>query len=403
MKMAPVLVSAYTAVSALGDGKLAMTSAIANQRSGLRPLGAHDFGVGPLAEPLDTWVGRVDGLDQPLPAPWSHWDCRNNRLAWRGLQADRFAASVAQAVRRHGAGRVGLVLGSSTASIGATEDAYRMLDASGVFPPQPDNPALHTLHSLTGFVQEALGLQGPSLTISTACSSSAKAFAAAERWLRLGLADAVVVGGVDSLCATVLFGFHALQLVSPEPCRPFDLGRRGISIGEAAGFALLERGNEGLLLLGHGESSDAHHLSAPDPAGTGAEAALDLALARAGLATTDIDHVHLHGTATPKNDEVEARLLARRFAPGLPASATKGMTGHTLGAAGVLGAVFGLLALETGTLPGTAHTLHPMSEVSGQLLLDPVSRPVRRVISHAFAFGGSNVALIFGSQGRAHP
>ena len=399
MKITPVRISAYTAVSALGDGKGAMSAAIAEQRSGLAPLGPHDFGIGPLAEPLETWVGRVDGLDRALPAPWSHWDCRNNRLAWRGLQADGFAASVAAAVRRHGADRVALVLGSSTASIGATEDAYRLLDASGVFPPQPDNPALHTLHSLTGFVQEALGLQGLSLTISTACSSSAKAFAAAERWMRLGLADAVVVGGVDSLCSTVLFGFHSLQLVSPEPCRPFDVGRRGISIGEAAGFALLERGTDGLLLLGHGESSDAHHLSAPDPAGTGAEAALDLALARAGLGTTDIDHVHLHGTATPKNDEVEARLLVRRFAPGIPASATKGMTGHTLGAAGVLGAAFGLLALETGTLPGTAHTRNPMPELSGRLLRGPVQRPVRCVVSHAFAFGGSNAALIFGMAG----
>lgn len=401
MNIPPVRISAYTAVSALGDGKAAMHEAIENQRSGLTRLGAHDFGIGPLAEPLNTWVGRVDGLDQPLPEPWSHWDCRNNRLAWRGLQADGFAAAVANAVRRHGADRVGLVLGSSTASIGATEDAYRLFDASGVFPPQPDNPALHTLHSLTGFVQEALGLQGPSLTISTACSSSAKAFAAAERWMRLGLADAVVVGGVDSLCSTVLFGFHALQLVSAEPCRPFDLGRSGISIGEAAGFALLERGTDGLLLLGHGESSDAHHLSAPDPAGTGAEAALDLALARAGLATADIDYVHLHGTATPKNDEVEARLLAKRFSPELPASATKGMTGHTLGAAGVLGAAFGLLALETGTLPGTSHTLSPMPELTGRLLLGPERRPVRRVVCHAFAFGGSNAALIFGHSGSA--
>lgn len=401
MKITPVLVSAYTAVSALGDGKAAMTTAVTDRRSGLTRLGPHDFGVGPLAEPLETWVGRVDGLEQALPAPWSHWDCRNNRLAWRGLLADGFVASVAQAVARHGADRVGLVLGSSTASIGATEDAYRQFESSGVFPPQPDNPALHTLHSLTGFVQEALGLQGPSLTISTACSSSAKAFAAAERWLRLGLADAVVVGGVDSLCSTVLFGFHALQLVSSEPCRPFDVERSGISIGEAAGFALLERGSEGLLLLGHGESSDAHHLSAPDPAGTGAEMALDLALARAGLTTADIDHVHLHGTATPKNDEVEARLLARRFAPGVPASATKGMTGHTLGAAGVLGAVFALLALETGTLPGSVHTRVAMPDATGRLLLDPVSRPVRCVVSHAFAFGGSNAALIFGSCGSA--
>lgn len=393
-------------MSALGDGRAAMRDAIAQGRSGLRPLGPHDFGAAPMAEPLDTWVGRVDGLGQPLPARWAHWDCRNNRLAWRGLLADGFADEVGAAVRRHGAGRVALVLGSSTASIGATEDAYQALDATGVFPPQPDNPALHTLHSLTGFAQEALGLQGPALTVSTACSSSAKAFAAAERLIRLGLADAAVVGGVDSLCGSVLFGFHALQLVSPEPCRPFDEARRGISIGEAAAFALLERGERGsgdLQLLGHGESSDAHHLSAPDPNGAGAEAALDQALSRAGLGTGDIGYLHLHGTATPKNDEVEARLIGRRFSPDTPVSSTKGMTGHTLGAAGALGAVFGLLALEHDLLPGTVNTRSPDAGLQDRLLLAPREQRVRAVASHAFAFGGSNCVLVFGRDDGAAP
>lgn len=396
MSIPPLRVSAFTAVSALGDGRAAMVDAITAGRSGLRPLGPHDFGATPMAEPLDTWVGRVDGLDRPLPARWAHWDCRNNRLAWRGLQADGFADAVAATVQRHGAGRVALVLGSSTASIGATEDACRVLDASGVFPPQPANPALHTLHSLTGFVQEALDLQGPPLTISTACSSSAKVFAAAERLIRLGLADAAVVGGVDSLCGSVLFGFHALQLVSPEPCRPFDGARRGISIGEAAAFVLLERGAGGLQLLGHGESSDAHHLSAPDPDGAGAEAALDQALARAGLGTGDIGFLHLHGTATPKNDEVEARLVARRFPTNVPASSTKGMTGHTLGAAGALGAVFGLLALEHGLLPGTVNTSSPEAGLQDRLLLASRQQRVRTAASFAFAFGGSNCVLVFG-------
>ncbi|MCB2016168.1 MAG: beta-ketoacyl-ACP synthase [Hydrogenophaga sp.] len=395
----PLGIRAFTAVSALGDGCAALRSAIDAGRSGLVAMGAHDFGAQPWPETFPTWVGRVDGLDEALPTAWRHWDCRNNRLAWRGLQADGFAAQVAQAVRRHGAGRVAVVLGSSTASIGETEDAYRALAASGRFPAQPDNPRLHTLHSLTGFVKEALGLQGLELTVSTACSSSAKAFAAAERLIRLGLADAAVVGGVDSLCGSVVFGFHALQLVSPEPCRPFDADRQGINLGEAAAFALLERGDGEFLLLGHGESSDAHHLSAPDPDGAGAEAALDLALTRAGLDATDIDYLHLHGTATPKNDEVEARLMARRFGPGVPASSTKGMTGHTLGAAGALGAVFSLLALQGGVLPGTVNTRRPEPHVAGRLLLSPMRRRVNRVASNAFAFGGSNAVLLFGRGG----
>lgn len=402
-RLCPVRVNAYTAVSALGAGKTAHLNAAREGRSGLSPLGPHDFGAAPLAQPLPTWVGRVPGLDAPLPAAWQHWDCRNNRLAWQGLQADGFLESVQQTVERLGAHRVALVLGSSTASIGATEDAYWQLDHSGAFPTQPPNPALHTLHSLTGFVHEALGLRGPAQTVSTACSSSAKAFASAERLIRLGLADAAVVGGVDSLCGSVLFGFHALQLVSPEPCRPFDTQRKGINIGEAAAFALLERAPGGVQLLGCGESSDAHHLSAPDPDGAGAEAALDQALARAGLDASDIGYIHLHGTATLQNDQVEARMVVRRFAPGTPASSTKGMTGHTLGAAGALGAVFVLLALEHGVLPGTANTDAVEPLMRDHLRLQPLAAPVRHVASHAFAFGGSNCVLVFGhgAQGGA--
>ena len=403
-RLCPVRVSAYTAVSALGAGKPAHLDAVIHGRSGLSPLGHHDFGVAPLAQTLDTWVGQVQGLEVPLPDPWRHWDCRNNRLAWRGLQSDGFMNTVRRATERHGAHRVGLVLGSSTASIGATEDAYQQLAQCGEFPPQPDNPALHTLHSLTGFVQEALGLRGPAQTISTACSSSAKAFASAERLMRLGLADAVVVGGVDSLCGSVVFGFHAMQLVSTEPCRPFDTRRRGINIGEAAAFALLERAPGGLQLLGCGESSDAHHLSAPDPGGQGTQAALDMALSRAGLPASAIGYIHLHGTATPQNDDVEARLIARRFAPGTPASATKGMTGHTLGAAGALGAVFGLLALEHGVLPGTANTTSVEPGMRAYLRVEPTRARVRHVVSNSFAFGGSNCVLVFGhGAGDSHP
>jgi 3-oxoacyl-[acyl-carrier-protein] synthase-1 len=204
---------------------------------------------------------------------------------------------------------------------------------------------VHTPHSLVAFVAEALTLDGPAVTVSTACSSSAKVFATAERLIRLGLADAALVGGVDTLCGSVLFGFHALQLVSPEPCRPFDAERSGISLGEAAGFALLERDDPtdrtAVRLVGWGESSDAHHMSTPHPEGLGAERALDDALARAGLATADIDHVNLHGTASAKNDEVEASLLARRFPERTHAVSTKGVTGHTLGAAGIVEAVAG--------------------------------------------------------------
>ena len=399
----PIRITAYTATSALGAGRAEHDTAFRAHRSGLQSLKSVWSGAEPPDwapdSSLTTWVGPVAGLETPLPSLWEHWDCRNNRLAWRGLQMDGFAASVRAAAERHGAHRVAVVLGSSTASIGATEAAYRRMVAEGAFPPQPDNDRLHTLHSLSAFVQEALALTGPCHTVSTACSSSAKAFASGQRLLALNLADAVVVGGVDTLCGSVLFGFNALQLVSPEPCRPFDTRRRGINLGEAAGFALLEKGQEGLQLLGCGESSDAYHASAPQPDGRGALAALDQALARAGIQAADVDYLHAHGTATPKNDEVEAGLIARHFQTRTRVSSTKGQTGHTLGAAGVLGATFCLMALESGLMPGTACTQSPDSNIAPYLLLEPTERPVRTAVCHAFGFGGSNAVLAFGTQG----
>ena len=389
----PLAVRAHTVTTAAGNGVGALAAALRDGRSALRP---NDF----TAAPLDTWIGRVAGLeDDPLPVSLAHWECRNHRLAWRGLQADGFADAVARARARHGSARVALVLGTSTSSIGETELAYTCLDAAGAFPPEQRREAVHTLHALGLFVAEALALDGPCLTVSTACSSSAKVFATAERLLRLGFADAAVVGGVDTLCGNVLFGFHALQLVSPEPCRPFDAERQGISLGEAAGFALLERDDAGdapLRLLGHGEASDAHHMSSPHPEGLGAERALDEALARAGLRPEDIDYLNLHGTASDKNDAVEAALVARRFPPALHASSTKGVTGHTLGAAGIVEAVVCLLALQHGLRPGTVGSRQLDAACGPQIRLSADEAPVRRAVSHSFGFGGNNAVLVFG-------
>jgi 3-oxoacyl-[acyl-carrier-protein] synthase-1 len=392
-RIAPIHVTCYTATSAVGVGTAAMRSALAGQRSGLRP---NDFGPDPLA----TWIGRVEGLETaPLPTSLARWECRNHRLAWLGLGADGFRDAVARARARLGAARIAVVLGTSTSSIGATEEAYRVLDADGRFPAHLRSTWLHTPHSLANFVQEALDLAGPCLTVSTACSSSAKVFAVAERLLRLGLVDAAVVGGVDTLCGSVLFGFNALQLVSRDPCRPFDVRRSGINLGEAAGFALLQRadGSPGALqLIGYGESSDAHHMSTPHPEGLGAERALDDALARAGITPDAVDHINLHGTASAKNDEVEAALVARRFGPRTHASSTKGYTGHALGAAGIVEAAFTLLALETGLMPGTLGTEQLDPACGPQIRLHPAHGEVRVALSHSFGFGGTNCVLAFG-------
>jgi 3-oxoacyl-[acyl-carrier-protein] synthase-1 len=389
-RIPPLRISAYTAATAVGAGLASLREAIAHNRSGLRP---NDFSH----HPLPTWIGRVAGLEEtPLPRDWQAWDCRNNRLAWKGLQADGFIDHVLAARERHGPDRIAVVLGTSTSSIGATEEAYAHLDSEGAFPDAARLPRLHTPHSLGMFVQEALGLAGPCFTVSTACSSSAKAFADAERLIRLGLADAAIVGGCDTLCGSVLFGFNSLELVSPDPCRPFDAERRGISLGEAAGFALLERGDGPLQLLGYGESSDAHHMSTPHPDGLGAERALDDALARAGIGCERIGYINLHGTASTKNDEVEAALVARRFGPGVHASSTKGMTGHTLGAAGIVEAAVSLLALETGWLPGMPNTQVLDAACGPQIRLAPSRGHVDTVLSNSFGFGGNNCALIFG-------
>ena len=387
--IAPIAITAWTAASSLGDGRAAMLAALQEDRSGLQP---NDF----THQPLPTWIGRHRELeDTRLPAALVPWDCRNHRLAWRGLQADGFIDAVASARDRLGAARIAVVMGTSTSSIGATEDAYRALDADGRFPADQRRPRVHTLHSIAAFVQQALALAGPCLTVSTACSSSAKAFATAERLLRLGLVDAAVVGGADTLCGSVLFGFNALQLVSSRPCRPFDEARDGINLGEAAGFALLERGPAELMLTGYGESSDAHHMSAPDPSGSGAEHALDDALSRAGLDTTQIDHIALHGTASAQNDAAEAALVARRFGDGVHASSTKGLTGHTLGAAGIVNAAFALTALTTGWMAGTVGAERLDSGCGPQIRLRPARAEVRRVLSHSFGFGGTNCVLAF--------
>jgi 3-oxoacyl-[acyl-carrier-protein] synthase-1 len=360
-------------------------------------LTRNDFGATPLA----TWIGRVPGLeDQPLPHELARWECRNNRLAWRGLTTDRFRDQVAAARERYGAHRIAVILGTSTSSIGASEEAYRRLLPDGQYPDDLRRPIVHTPHSLGDFVQHALGLTGPCVTVATACSSSAKVFAQAERMIRIGLADAAVIGGVDTLCGSVLFGFNSLELVSPEPCQPFDVERRGINLGEAAGFALLERvAGQGPWLIGYGESSDAHHMSSPHPGGLGARTALKNTLDRAALTAADFEYINLHGTASRRNDEVEADVVADIFPASTIASSTKGWTGHTLGAAGIVEASICLLVLEHGVLPGTLNAQNLDPACGPQIRCENIERPVRRALSFSFGFGGSNCVLAFARSG----
>ncbi len=402
--MIPVVITAFTATTAAGRGTEALSTALRAHRSGLAP---DDYSGPATGVPLSTWIGRVREVDgAPLPDPWRSVDCRNHRLAWLALRTDGFLDAARAAVARHGASRVAVLLGTSTSTIEASEAAYRAFARTGVAPATLERTDLHHLHATTAFVRDAIGAAGPCSTISTACSSSAKVFAQAARMLATGLVDAAIVGGVDSLAASTLFGFRSLGLVSSSACRPFDVRRDGISIGEAGGFALLERtGRRDVatspLLIGYGESSDAHHMSSPHPEGLGARLAIDAALERSGLPAMAVDYINLHGTATPKNDAVEAALIASMFPPTLRAGSTKDLTGHTLGAAGVVEAVITLIALRDGHAAGMARDAERDPVCGPQIRIGPSDGAIGIGLSNAFAFGGNNCVLAFARDAEA--
>lgn len=391
--IAALRISSYTATWAGAQGRQATLNVLRNRRSGLR---SNDFGPSPVA----TCIGRVGALESAaLPDRFAQWECRNNRLAWMALQQDGFIEAVTSARLHYGAERVAVVLGTSTSSIGATETAYRELQPDGQFPMALRRPIVHEPHSTGDFVQHALGLTGVCVTVATACSSSAKAFGQAERLIRAGLADAVVVGGVDTLCGSVLFGFNALELLSTAPCRPFDRQRDGINLGEAGGFALIESGQgPGPWLLGYGESSDAYHMSSPDPTGVGARLALRDALARGGCSAGQIDYINLHGTASQKNDEMEARIVAEQFPERTLASSTKGFSGHALGAAGILESVLTLLALDAQFVPGTLNCREPDPVCGPQIQFENRDADLMLALNFSFGFGGSNCVVLFGRE-----
>ena len=395
--MISLTISAYTTSNAAGIGKVNTTHALREGRSGLAP---NDLEWAP----LPCWIGKIHGLDiderLEFPTSLREFDCRNNRLALLSLEQDGFVAAVEDTRRRLGPERVGVFIGTSTSGILSTELAYQKREPqSGRLPADYRYATTHNLDATTEFVRRVLGLRGPAMTISTACSSSAKVFCLAERFIRLGLIDAAVVGGVDSLCHTTLYGFNSLQLVSPDVCRPFDAARRGLSIGEAGGFALVERNSSfstGLLLLGYGETSDAHHMSTPHPEGEGARHAMRKALDSGGLAPPDIDYVNMHGTATAANDRVEGRAVYDVFGADVACSSTKGFTGHALGAAGITEAAMSLLCIESNFVPGSPTTENLDPETQCMIVLQGRPGRVDYVMSNSFGFGGSNCALLFG-------
>lgn len=377
-------------ICAAGDTPAAFWRALtAPQPSGVRPERWRDG--------RDLHLGRIDRPLPPLSGP-EHLRSRNNTLlaaAYAQIEGAAKAACV-----RFGAGRVAIVLGTSTSGVGESELDWAAWARTGALPPGHE-PRRQEIGNPAEWLAQASGAQGPAYVVSTACSSSAKALASAARLLRSGAADAVLCGGADSLCDFTVAGFSALEAVSAERCRPMGAGRVGINIGEAAALFLMTREPEGagaVRLAGWGETSDAHHISAPEPSGRGAEAAMRDALTRAGLEPAGIGYLNLHGTATPHNDAMESQAVARLFGLDLPCSSTKPLTGHTLGAAGALEAAAAWLTLRgAGELP--AHHLAGERDpaLPALRLVQPGERLAaapRAVLSNSFAFGGSNAALV---------
>ncbi len=397
-RMAPLILSAYTLVTANGRGVDPILQALRERRSGLKPCDFEDV-------MLKTHIGRVTGLEGfSLDHNIERFDCRNNRLAWLGLQQDSFTVAVAEAKQRYGARRLAVVMGTSTSGILETEHAYRARNIwTDVLPTWYTSRYryTHNMFSLGHFVRTCLGLEGPSMVISTACSSSAKVFATAARLMQAGLCDAAIVGGVDSLCLTTLYGFSALQLLSSGPCRPCDEDRDGLSLGEAAGYVLLESaeraGKPGAVaLLGYGESTDGYHMSHPHPEGVGAIRAIRESLARAGLRPEEVEYINLHGTATSVNDTVEDKAVYSIFGARPACSSTKGWTGHTLGAAGITEAVISALCLRHGLIPGTLNCQRVDKALKSRIILENQIGPLSSVVSNIFGFGGNNCSLVLG-------
>jgi 3-oxoacyl-[acyl-carrier-protein] synthase I len=385
--MTGLAITACTIVSAMGAGAAATLDALRSRRPGLVP---NPFGG-------DGWVGRVGGIEtHRLPASLRAYDCRNNRLADMALQTDGFGRAVDAAIARHGADRIAVVLGTSTSGVLAAEEAYAARGPDGALPTGFDYAHTHDMASLPRYVRTALGLRGPALAVSTACASAARSFADAHHLIAAGVCDAAVVGGADTLCRLTLEGFASLDLIAPTPCRPCDAARDGISVGEAAGFALLERGDGGIGLLGYGATSDGYHMSAPHPRGAGAIGAMQAALATAGLAADSIDYVHLHGTGTQANDAMEDIAVTSVFGPGVGCSSTKGWSGHTLGASGILAAVIARLCVEHGFMPGCLNVGAVDPAFHAHILTANADRAVRRVMLNAFGFGGINCSLLLG-------
>jgi 3-oxoacyl-[acyl-carrier-protein] synthase I len=382
---APLPITGYAVCNALGRDRTGVVASLSQGRSGLGPV--------PFELPFPTMAGAVEGDLPQLPSELAAWSNRPSRMAMHLIE--QLDEPLARARQRWRPERIGIVLGTSTSGADATERAYAHFTKHGSLPSDYDFRKQHTFGALVDVVTRLSGATGPAWVVSTTCTSSAKPFGSAQRMIASDVVDAVIVGGIDTLCAMTLRGFHALGALSKRACKPFSAERDGINIGEGGALLLIERtGDARALLEAVGESSDAYHISAPHPQGLGASLAMRRALEQAGIGPEAIDHINAHGTGTRLNDAAEGKAIAEVFGGDVPVVSTKGYTGHTLGGAGAIEAVFSVLALEEQWIPASLGVDPQDPEISIRVPTQPQRGRFARVLSNSFAFGGNNVSVL---------
>ncbi len=388
MTVRPLPITALSFCNPLGASRAEVRDALFHGRAGIGPS--------PIEVPFEASVGAVTAMLPELPEALSPWSTRTARIA--ALLLDQMPSELERMRARWRPERIAVLLGTSTAGADVTEEAFREYLRTGSMPEGYDIFRHHTYGAILHVVRSLTGAQGPAWVVSTACTSSSKPLASAQRLIAAGLIDAAVVGGIDTLCAMTLRGFHSLDALSPTPCRPFHAERDGLNIGEGGAFLLVEReGDPVALLEGVGESSDSYHVSAPHPEGLGARLAMERALAQAGCEARTVDHVNAHGTGTRLNDSAEANAIDALFGREVPVVSTKSYTGHMLGAAGVTEAAFSILALTEGFVPASLRADPVDPKIPIRIATERVDGVFRRVLSNSFAFGGNNVSVLLGA------
>ncbi len=390
----PVAITAYSTVNGCGLGKEALLNSLLANQTALAPLKLFEL-------PFATYVGEITTSLPEISPALELYQSRNARVALAGLNVaeDGLRTAIELAKSRYGRHRIGVVIGTSTSGLYETESAYAVFLEQNEMPNDFHFLTRHAYQATARFLQLELDLKGPCYAISTACSSSAKAMASGQRLIASGVCDAVLVGGADTLCRLTLRGFKSLELISEQRCQPMDKDRSGINIGEASGLLLLEKNTAQTKscpqLLAVGESSDAHHMSTPHPDGVGAALAMTNALQLSGLNASDVDYLNLHATATRINDQIESLAAHRVFGNHVPCSGTKGITGHTLGAAGAVETIIALLALQHKFIPGTTGLTQTETDCQCQIVKEAIKNQALSIaMSNSFGFGGNNASVI---------